>query len=440
MPRKIYDIKPPKVAKKTEKDLKEFLNKKKPKVTRKKRATSVSPSPGPSLIPAPEIKNRAWWPVPVGVLTILLIVGVYLFFKLPKADVEIWPKVDVLSFTQTITADKSVDVINLEDSVIPAKYFETTKINSQDFPATGNASNEGKAGGSITIYNKTDPVKSLTFRAGTRFLSDSGKLFMTYQKVVIPAGTKSGSKVTPGSVKINVEAAEGGSDYNIAPSNFSVPGLKGTSYYYSVYATSSVAMSGGYSTDLKKVTSDDIQSAKDVLTQKTKNEAMSELRSQISDDYIILDNTVFSEVTNASTETKAGAVIEDFNYQVSAKASTLAFKKSDVDDFAKKYILSQVDKGRALVRDPEITYSAGLVDVSEGKATLHLDLSSKAYQSIEKNTVELSLLGKNEGQIAQTINDALGEEVSRVEVKLWPFWVKNAPKSQKALNLQIKFE
>ena len=100
-------------------------------------------------------------------------------------------------------------------------------------------------------------------------MSDSGKLFVALQKIVIPAAKKSGSKITPGSVQINVQAVEGGTDYNIAPSNFSVPGLKGTAYYYSIYATSTAAMTGGYTGKVKKVTDDDIQGAKDVLTKKT---------------------------------------------------------------------------------------------------------------------------------------------------------------------------
>ena len=96
-------------------------------------------------------------------------------------------------------------------------------------------------------------------------------------------------------------------------------------------------------------------------------------------------------------------------------------------------------EGRTLVKNPEITYSTGLVDVSEGRATLNLDFSSGTYQSIDKNSTGLSLLGKNISQIEQTINSSMGENVSKVDVKFWPFWVKAAPKSQKAVNIEIKF-
>ena len=430
MARKIYDIKPPKVTKKAEKDVKDFL----------KIQTSSGSRRGAVSRQEPQRKKQSIrQPIAIGVVVVVLFVCGYLFFKLPKADITIWPKVEVLSFNQTITADKSTDAINLENSAIPAKYFEVTKTNSEDFPATGNASNEGRATGSIVVYNKSDPVKPLTFKEGTHFMSDSGKIFITYQKVVVPAGKKSGSKITPGSVQINVEAVEGGNDYNIPPSNFSIPGLKGTSYYYTVYATSSADMSGGYAGKVKKITADDIQTAKDTLSQRTKSDVVADLRNEIPDDYIVLDSAVFSEIISASTEAKVGTVVDNFNYQVVAKSSTLAFKKADIDEFAKKYIISQMPEGRTLVKNPEITYSTGLVDVSEGRATLNLDFSSGTYQSIDKNSTGLSLLGKNISQIEQTINSSMGENVSKVDVKFWPFWVKAAPKSQKAVNIEIKF-
>ena len=430
MPKKIYDIKPPKVAKKIEKELEEFL------VNEKERGTQKI-TRGHNR----KEKRSIWWPVSVAVTAVVLIIGVYLFFKLPKADIIIWPKVDTLSFKQTITADKEVDLIDIEKAIIPAQVFEATKTNSQDFPATGNALNEGQAAGTITIYNKYDPPTPFTFKAGTRFMSDSGKLFVSPQKIVIPAAKKSGSKITPGSVQVNVQAAEGGSDYNIAPSNFSVPGLKGTSYYYSVYATSSSAMTGGYAGKVKKVTDDDVQGAKDVLTEKTMSDAMSALKDQIPSDYILLDNAAISKTTSASTQTKSGTVAENFNYQVTATANALAFKKSDLDQFVKNYLVSQLPEDKTLLEDNlKIDYSSSVVDISGGKATLNLDFSSGIYQNIDKNSMSLSLLGENASQIDKTINNSLGDQISKIKINFWPFWVSSAPNSQKAVNIELRFQ
>jgi hypothetical protein len=432
MPKKIYDIKPPKVAHKVEKDLKEFLSEKKGHVQRQ-----------PERKPARRKKEgkSIWLPVSIGGVVVVLIIGIYLFFTLPKAQVVIWPKVDTLSYKETVTADKSADAVDDAKAIVPAQYFETSKTLSQDFPATGNASNEGKASGTITIYNKADPVTSLTLKTGTHFLSDSGKLFVASQKIIVPAGTKVGNKITPGSVQVNVQAVEGGDSYNVAPSNFSIPGFKGIALYYSVYASSSKPMAGGYAGKVKKVTDDDIQQAKNVLVEKATADAKTDLKNQISSDYILLDNAVSTSTTSASADTKSGTVADNFTYQVAVKASALAFKKSDLNKFATDYILSQMPDGKTLLdKSFKINYSASTVDVSGGKASVNLDFSAGAYGALDKNSISLSLLGKNEQQINETINNSIGDRVAKIKISFWPFWVKSAPTNQKAVNVELKFQ
>lgn len=433
MPKKIYDVMPPKLARKIENDIKEYFEEEKARVhqhdgrgSRNRRKSGDRP---------------IWWSVSIGVGVLILVVAVYLFFKLPRANVQIWPKVDVLSFQQTIIADKSADLTDIANAVIPAKYFEVSKTLSEDFSATGNATDEGQASGTIIVYNKYDPPTSVTLKAGTHFMSDSGKLFRAPERIVIPAARKSGSKITPGSVQVKVQAVEGGDSYNISASNFSVPGLKGTAYYYSIYASSDSAMVGGYAGKIKKVTDDDIQGAKDALTKKLTSEAISELEKQIPSDYILLENAISSEITDAGTKTVSGTVTDNFKYEATIKAKALAFKKSDLDEFAKKYIISQMPDGKTLLDTSlKISYSDITVDIPSGKATLILDFSSGIYQNIDKNSITLSLIGKNASQINETISSRLGDQLSKIEIKFWPFWVTHAPKNQKVVNVILRFE
>ncbi len=442
MAKKIYDIKPPKVARKTTRTTKTTKEVKVIKASLQEEkifTKAVEPEKVQHTHHKKE-KKSFWMPVSVGVLVVLLVVGVYLFVKLPKASITIWPKVDTLSFKQTIIADKSVTLVDATKEVIPAQYFEASKTVTQDFPATGSGADGGLSSGTITIYNKFDPPQAFTFKAGTHFMSDSGKLFVAMQKIVIPAAKKSGSKITPGSVQVQVQAVENGDNYNIAPSNFSIPGLKGADAYYSVYATSSTAMSGGYAGKVKKVTDDDIQGAKDVLVKKASADAMVAVKNQIPSDYVLLDNATSSITTDASTQTKTGAIADKFTYKVAVKISALAFKKSDVDKFAKSYINSQASVGKSILDSTyKMTYSASTVDVSGGKETLNLDFSSGVYQSIDVNAVSLSVLGKDENQIKQTINNNLNDQVSNIKVNFWPFWVKSAPDNQSSVSVKLKF-
>lgn len=453
MPKKIYDIKPPKVAKKSAKDIKEFLDGEKKKVPQKRVVRKTKPvetvvqtqivkeTPVVKREYVREEKKSFAKIFAITALVVVLLVCGFLYVKLPKADVKIWPKVDTLSFQQKIAADKTVSLVDVEKNVIPAQYFEVSKDGSEDFLATGNADNTGKATGTITVLNKYIPASPVTLKAGTHFMSDSGKLFITLEKIVVPAAKKSGSKITAGSIQVKVQAVEGGDSYNIAPSNFSIPGLKGTNYYFNVNATSSTAMTGGYSGKVKKVTDDDIQTAKDVMLKRYTEEAKANLKSQISSDFILLDNAISTTTVNSSSATKVGTVIEKFTYSVKIKASALAFKKSDIEDYAKKYIASQMPKEKTLL-DGSLTtdYSAIKVDISGGKADMNFNFSSGVYQNVDKNSLTMSLFGENEPQIKNTISSTLGENVTKTEVNFWPFWVKKAPKSQKSVNIFLEFK
>ena len=435
MAKKIYDIKPPRLASKTAASPEKRANFA-PKVREKEESVKSS-----HAAPRKKEKKSIWLPIFTLVLVVFVLVGVYLFFKLPKASIAIWPKVNTLSFQQTIVADKSASLVDVTNKVIPAQYFQAIKTTSQNFPATGNAANEGMATGTITVYNKYSPQTPFTFKAGTHFMSDSGKLFVSLQKVVIPAAKKSGSSVVPGSVKIQIQAVESGPDYNIAPANFSIPGLKGTPSYYSIYAVSSSAMAGGYTGKVKKVTDDDIQGAKDVLTKGTTADAISALKGQISSDYILLDNAVLSNVTDSSTKTKSGAIADSFDYSVTVSASALAFKKSDIDQFVKNYVISQAPVGTTLLDgSSKVDYSASTVDVSGGKATVNLNFSYGVYQNIDKNSVALSMLGEDSNQVRTTVEKSLGSEVSKVTINFWPFWVSSVPNNQNAVSVELKFQ
>lgn len=426
MPKKVYDIKPPKLTRQTEQATKKSLSENQVQKTRTRRKKEGLNS---KLV------------IFASVSVIVLVFCLYLFFKLPKANISIWPKVEEMSFQQVVVADKSAEIVDISKFLIPAEYFEASKTTSEDFSATGNATNEGKASGIITIYNKYDPVAPLTLKSGTRFMSDTGKLFLASQKIVIPAAKKIGGKITPSSVDVKVEASEGGEAYNIAPSNFSIPGLKGTAYYYSVYGVSDKDMTGGYAGKIKKVTDDDLQNAKDILVKRAEEEAIEELKKQVSQDYVLLENAFSFETVDASTKTKVDSVTESFSYQAEVKAGALAFKKSDIEKFAKDYLISQLQKGSSLLDSSfKVDYSAKIIDVSGGKETLSLDFSADSYKSLDKNSLSLSLLGKNSNQINETIESILGDQVSKVEINFWPFWVKSSPNNQKAVKVELKFE
>ena len=119
----------------------------------------------------------------------------------------------------------------------------------------------------------------------------------------------------------------------------------------------------------------------------------------------------------------------------------LIFKKSDIDKFAKDYVVFQMPDSKTLLeKSYSISYNSKSVDIQGGKIILDLDFSYKIYQNIDKNSLISSFGGMTASQINDSINNNFGDQVSKVKVNLWPFWVTKAPRSQKIINVELKFE
>ena len=373
---------------------------------------------------------------------LLVIVCIFLYFKLASLSVVVWPMTEELNMEEQITALTTQEEVDLGIKTIPAQLITEEKELFQEFDATGSGQNEGKAGGTIRVYNKYSPATVISLKTGTHFLSDSGKYFKAASKIVIPAATIKGSKITPGSVDVKVEAIESGEAYNISASKFSVPKLAGTDVYYAIYAESSAKMEGGYESTIKVVTADDIDKAKVALSDKLLSDVDASIKEKVSTDGLVLFNdALIKEVTEASSTVKAGTEVDKFTYKVKVSGSALVFKQSDLDTLARQDIASQIGKGRVLLgKSLVLNYTPIKIDSSSGKITFDLQILSKTYPEINKIELISKLSKKDSDQIRSIVSDAFLGQISQIKINLWPFWVTKGPSNQNKIKVDLNFE
>ena len=438
MAKKIYDIIPPKAAVKTK------------NVSRRpSRVRVLEDHKEDSRIalktlrqPSNRAKNvflRKEILVGGGIIAVLLLI--WLVAKLPKAEVQLWPKMGELLLEEKITAEVTAKEADIESGVIPALIIEKEMDGWQEFPSTGTVSNDKKAVGVIKIYNKLESAVAITLVSGTHFLSDSGKSFKITGKVVIPAAKYQKGKLVAGSVDAKVEAAEAGESYNIGPSKFSVPKLSGSVYFYNVYAESNDSMTGGYVGQAKKATNDDIEKAKSALSSRLLSEAELALREGLSSEYVLPENAVLRQVESSNATASPNALVDKFDATAKVKVSALVFKKEDVEKFVKNKFSLQLLKDKKIREETLKTkYAAESVDIKNGKAAIALKSSVLIYQSINGNYLADIFSRKAEENIKEIIELKYGEQISKIEVDFWPFWVRRAPKNREKIDVVIQFE
>ncbi|MFH1509991.1 MAG: hypothetical protein ABID67_02540 [Candidatus Nealsonbacteria bacterium] len=383
-------------------------------------------------------KKKLFW----GVGMIIFFLAVLFLFSLSKAEVTYWPETEEVKVTTTLTIDVSADDINITDRIIPGELLKKEKTVIENFVATGKATSEGKAKGKITVYNEYS-TDSQILVATTRFISTDGKLFRTPSRTVIPGGHKEGGNFIAGEKEIEVIADETGPEYNIEATTFSIPGFAGTARYTKFYAKSFQPMVGGFLSGSSLITAEDIENAKDIVTDRAEKEVKQLLSLGLEEEemekYISIDKAISIEIEEEFPLAVAGQEADNFNYKAVAIGQALVFAKSDLDSFINQFLLTKVEDGNKIYEPSlEVSYVQESINLNTGKIILSLSLSAKSYKEIDVNNLRRLVSGKSLTGSKIIVENQIG--VTKVEVDFWPFWVKKAPQGGDKIKMEMKID
>ena len=403
MSQKIYDIIPPK----TNRDI---------KITKRKIQ-----------------KNSVFKKKTLPFLLILILIGAYFLID-SNAEVKIWPK----TREETLNVQLVVNLSENSENSILGEVIKEEKTISQEFNSSEVNSKEAKAQGTVRVYNNYS-VYPQSFVAKTRFMSDSGKVFMSSEKITVPGQTKEGNKWIPGFVDVKIIAAEPGVDYNIPASTFSIPGLKGTSLYTLFYAESFDSIAGGSVSQTIQVSEKDIEEAEKVLSEKALAESRDYLIEKVSEDYMLINNLVSSEVIEFIPLAQVGQETEFFTVKARTESSGIVFKKSDFNDFVKSSLISNMEDNEELYL-PSIKAEYSFLEKDENEnIILSLVISGLVYQKNDVDKIERHILGKEAEKAKEDIlNNFLG--IERVEIKITPFWKNKIPLKGEYIETILQFD
>lgn len=356
---------------------------------------------------------------PILIIAGLLLVGIFSFvFIKTKAEIEVWPVKEQAQFkTQLAQA---------------GKLTRQSQSVSQEFASTGKTIKAEKAQGLIRVYNNYHLDQILM--ANTRFWcfeKDELKEFKTKQKIVIPS---------QGQLDVVVIASSAGEEYNINPCTFSIPGLKGGPRYTVVYGKSSSPMTGGARIEMTQVSQEDLDIAKETITEKALAEAKAALKNSISStEYILVDEAIETKIIEVNPLTEVGKNVDNFIFQAKAEAKALVFKKAELEEFARAYLLSQLPQGKELVEGSLVAgYSPETVNLAKGEIVLNLEISAEIYHTLNEKAVKESVKNLRPSELMLTIRKF--PAIARVEIKLWPFWAKTIPQDETMIKIKLNLD
>ena len=195
-------------------------------------------------------------------------------------------------------------------------------------------------------------------------------------------------------------------------------------------------MSGGFKEEVFEVTQEDLEEAEKILTERATKEVKGALKSKIPAGFITLEEGFQTEILETFSLAQSGAELEKFIFQVKAKTQTISFKKEDLEKFSKDFITAEIPADKNFDQETlKIEYSPEAIDLEGGKVTLSLKLKAKIYSAIDETSLKQVLAGKSLTETQFFLQNQ--PEVTRAQVELWPFWVKQVPENLDKIKIKI---
>lgn len=362
-------------------------------------------------------------------------VAVYLFW--PSAKIIIEP--NIIKSKIDLDLHSSGDVSAVDQTNIPLRVIDKNESITLSYEVKGGATVAGKkAHGSVVLYNEYDALPQ-TLIATTRLESTDGKIFRLVKNVVVPGATTIGGEIKPGAISAEVIADQPGTDYNIEPTTFSIPGFKDGPKYKKFYAKSIEPILGG-STDGETAGRAISQNDTDNAKQKTEDALKSKITQLISDELrageVALQQAEKITITKSTASVKKGDMVASFEYTVEASAHALIFSENDVKKTLEQSLKNEQQTGEAKIDITKIDY--GTVNADFDKNTLDLKIYGEvtAVPVIDTEQIKQDLLGKKDDQLAAVLRKYV--TIKSVNVEFQPTFVSRIPQYAQRVSVEVK--
>jgi hypothetical protein len=367
-------------------------------------------------------KDHNWFLI-FSLISSLVVACILVYLFLPKATLMLKANVKTESIDSSVLGDTSVDEIDTENEIIPAREVSAESVVSESFNSSGNKSvSNQKARGKVVIYNEysTSPQPLV---ATTRFLSSGEKLFRLIDGITIPGMEMVAGEMVPGKVEAQVIADEGGESFNIAADKFSIPGFQGSGSekYNKFYAISTEAMTGGGNGDqtANYITDSDIDEAKAKVLANLKEDIKSKLEAAAGEEVVILDDATEETEPVYKLSNASGDVVDSFNIEIETKAKAVVVAKKDLNSIISTMIAKAKNGTTNIDKDSiELDFGKANVDFEGGILDIKFHAIAEIIPNLSLDEIKKEILGKNNEELASYLSTF--SDIREANVEYWP--------------------
>ena len=417
---------------------------------------SAETPPAPTKLPPSAVLNqelpiRTWEPeavrqgrrkrtIALSVITILAAAGLILpTFVFPKFSITIYPKTHILPVSRTeLVASTAISTVDTAAKKIPGLLILVEKTLQQQYPSSGTKFIRERAQGKVKIFNAYSSSPQ-TLVAGTRLQDSSGNVFRLNNGIIIPGAGVAEGKIVPTSIVTDVAADAPGERYNIGPTEFRIPGFRGTPKYQGFYAKSETAFQNGFEGQAKIILADDLKRASEDITQRLVETLRSELSAKIpsGQDFLVPAGGRETAVLDF-TSPKAGERFDRFPVSARGRGKLFIIRRSQLWGILSPSLLPTPPAPDTTV---ELTNLPGLV-VGEAKFTGASDLNFAIsghlgyYQAVDTESIRRALRTTTPQKAEVYLKSR--SEIESFRIKRFPGWLWFIPRRSGGLDIRIQ--
>ena len=353
---------------------------------------------------------------------------------LPKAKIVI--KSDSISVNTDVpfTANTAFTSFDADAGKVPATKKDVSKTDSTKVPATGQKNIGDKATGTVTLKNCAKVDGAFTIPAGT-VLTTGASSFSVNETTLLPSSTFSGTNTcTTAGKTVNVTSTAAGDQYNISGGRtFAVSGVA------SITGIDSSAMSGGTNKLVSVVSDQDVETAKQKISDKSKDSATTDLKKQFSnDDLFLIPESITSSAANVTATPKVGEEASEVTVSSTTVYTGLGVKESYLNTLVENSAKKQIDTTKQSISDNGLSKAIFRLEDKKSATDQRFRVQSTVSTGtqIDQEALKKEIAGKKKGDVQDLIGKLPG--VKDVTVSYSPFWVYKTPSNPSKITITIE--
>lgn len=378
-------------------------------------------------------KGRGFFRVFLTLLAVIAI-GAAAFFFASQASggrVLITPRQNEVAVDAQFSASSTPDT-----SGLAYQTMTIMKDGKLTVTATGEERADTKASGTIIVYNDYNSEPQ-TLVANTRFQTPQGLIFRTPEKIIVPGKKVENGKSVPGSIEIKIIADKPGPDYNLALTDFTIPGFKGDPKFSKFYGRSKTPTQGGFSGMRPKVEESKVSAARDKIKSELEASLLRQSEKDIPEGYIMPTGAYF-----ISYESLENNGLPTGNVEISERATFhgIIFKKADLAaEIAKKTNGGKGNPADNMIGTKSLMFATKAASSTSPWANPTINFTLRGTTTLVSAVDTEKLKDELAGKPRKSLNAILAgyPSVARAQVTIRPFWKSSFPANKDEIEIVL---